>query len=190
MPLPSIVLASRSPRRRHILADLGCCFTVHAPDVIEQDIGTDPVATVVANAGAKFGAARKLFPRAALIAADTLVYFEGRLVGKPRSLEEAKQFLRDFSGRSQLVYTALALGLPAEMTPDVRVEVSAVYFKTLTEAAIQKYIDQVRPLGRAGAYDIDENGDLLIAGYSGSYTNIMGLPAAPVRDWLKANRLL
>lgn len=187
-PCP-IVLGSASPRRKKILHALGCTFTVSTANADEIHDAADPVNTVVTNALAKYHACRKRHPDAALITADTLVWFEGRLIGKPVDLEEGAQFLRAFSGRTQIVYTGVALGLPGR-EPEVRVEASSVSFKALSENTIRDYLQRTRPLDRAGAYDIDENGDLLIAGHSGSYTNIMGLPEAPVRDWLAAHRLI
>lgn len=184
-PVP-LVLGSASPRRSKILQTLGCAFEVCAVDADEIHDSADPVHTVVTNAAEKYRACRARCPAAAIIAADTLVWFGGRLIGKPADLEEAAAFLRAFSGRSQIVYTGVALGLPGQ-APDLRVEASSVRFKPLTEAVIQAYLERTRPLDRAGAYDIDENGELLIAGTSGSYTNVMGLPAAPVRDWLAAH---
>lgn len=189
MPTPPLILGSASPRRKKILHALGCAFTVSSADTDEIHDASDPVRTVVANALEKYRACRARHPHAALIAADTLVWFEGRLIGKPKDLGEAAHFLRDFSGRTQIVYTGIALGLP-NREPEIRVEASSVRFKPLSEETIQAYLHKTRPLDRAGAYDIDENGDLLIAGYSGSYTNIMGLPEAPVRDWLAANGLI
>jgi septum formation protein len=167
---------------------MGCAFEVCAVDAEEIHDAGDPVHTVVANALEKHRVCRLRRPDAAIIAADTLVWFDGHLIGKPKDLGEAARFLRAFSGRTQVVYTAVALGLPA--AADIRVEASSVRFKRLSDATIQTCLDKTRPLDRAGAYDIDENGDLLIAGVSGSYTNVMGLPAAPVRDWLAANRLM
>jgi septum formation protein len=184
-----LILGSASPRRKKILLALGCTFAVSTADTDEIHDAADPVHTVVTNALEKYRACRLRHAEAAIITADTLVWFEGRLIGKPVDLEEAAQFLRAFSGRTQIVYTGLALGLPNQK-PEVRVEASSVQFKILSEDTITAYLHKTRPLDRAGAYDIDENGDLLIAGYSGSYTNIMGLPDAPVRDWLLANRLM
>ncbi len=185
----TLVLGSASPRRKKILHALGCTFSVSSASSEEIHDASDPVRTVVVNALDKQRACRVRHPDAAIITADTLVWFEGRLIGKPASLEEAAQFLRAFSGRTQIVYTGIAFGLP-NREPDVRVEASSVRFKSLSEETIRAYLHKTRPLDRAGAYDIDENGDLLIEGYNGSYTNIMGLPEAPVRDWLKANRLM
>jgi septum formation protein len=183
-PFP-LILGSASPRRRKILSALGFGFTVSAPDTAETLDVSDPVRTVVLNATAKYRAVRADHPEAAIITADTLVWFDGRLIGKPANLDEAAQFLRAFSGRTQIVYTGIALGLPGQAEPDIRVEASSVTFKVLSEEAIRQYLSATNPLDRAGAYDIDESGDLLIAGYSGSRTNIMGLPEAPIRDWLE-----
>lgn len=179
-----LVLGSASPRRKKILESFGIPFSITMPETEEIHDSEDPVHTVVFNARTKYRACRAQHPEAALITADTLVWFEGRLIGKPNDLEEAAGFLRSFSGRTQIVYTAVALGRPGEEEPELRVEASSVTFKHLTEAIIREYLERTKPLDRAGAYDIDENGELLIARYCGSYTNIMGLPEAPIRDWL------
>jgi septum formation protein len=186
--LPPIILGSASPRRKKILEALGVSFSVSTPDTTEIHDSEDPVHTVVFNARTKYRFCRAQHPEAALITADTLVWFEGRLIGKPNDLEEAAHFLRSFSGRTQIVYTAVALGRPGEEEAEIRVEASSVTFKSLSEDTIRDYLARTHPLDRAGAYDIDENGDLLIDRYCGSYTNIMGLPEAPVRDWLATLR--
>jgi len=178
-----IIAATASPRRHAILKKLGVDFDVAIPDVEEIHDGADPVGTVVHNARAKYAAARATRRNVPVLAADTLVWFEGELIGKPRDEEEARQFLRRFSGKTQIVFTAVAMGEGAE--PEVRVEASSVRFKVLDEAEISAYVADVKPLDRAGAYDIDENGGRLIAGWSGSYTNVMGLPGEVVRAWLK-----
>jgi len=185
---PPLILGSASPRRSKILQALGCVFTVSTVDTKELHDDFDPIRAVTFNALEKHRACRLRHPESALITADTLVWFEGRLIGKPADFDEAAELLRSFSGRTQIVYTGVALSLPGQ-EPELRVEASSVRFRELTAAVIADYLHRTRPLDRAGAYDIDENGDLLIAGHSGSYTNIMGLPEAPVRDWLAANAL-
>ena len=181
-----IIAATASPRRHAILRRLGVAFEVDAPEVEEIHDAADPVGTVVHNARAKYAAVQKRHPGAAVLAADTLVWFEGELIGKPRDLDEAKKILRRLSGRTHVVFTAVATG--ASAGPEVRVEASSVRFRELGEDKIAAYVAEVRPLDRAGAYDIDENGGRLVAGWSGSYTNIMGLPEEVVRGWLGKTR--
>jgi len=113
-----------------------------------------------------------------VLSADTIVWFGGRIYGKPRDLEEAKVFLRELSGRTHAVFTGVAFN------GEARVVRSDVTFRVLSEGMIDEYVASVRPTDRAGAYDIDESGDRIVAGYSGSYENIMGLPVEPVREWL------
>ncbi len=185
-----IVLASASPRRRRILSEMGYAFTVAAPEADEICDPADPVATVVHNARIKWLAVREKHPGACIIAADTLVLCEGRLIGKPADREEAKAFLRFFSGRAQTVFTALALGLPGAAEPESRVEAASARFKALSEETIARYLDLAQPYDRAGAYDIDLHPDLIIAGYSGSRSNIVGLPRHALGDWLAANGIL
>lgn len=180
-----LVVGSVSPRRHRLLRDLGIAFDVLAADVPEIHEQSDPVGTVVHNALAKHAPCRCRRSDACILTADTLVLFDGHLIGKPRDLEEAASFLRRFSGRTQTVYTGLALSLPGR-DPDLRVEASAVHFRPLDESTIREYLRRTRPMDRAGAYDIDENGEWLISGYGGSYTNIMGLPVEVVSDWFVA----
>lgn len=189
MACPPLVVGSASPRRHKLLRKLGLDFEVLEPQAREIHDAADPVGTVVHNALAKHVFCRLARPDACILTADTLVWFEGRLIGKPRDIDEAAVFLRSFSAHTQIVYTAVALSLPGN-APDLRVAASSVRFKVLSEATIETYLRRTRPLDRAGAYDIDENGELLIAGHTGSYANIMGLPIETVADWLAARGLL
>lgn len=184
-----IVLGSISPRRHKLLDRLEVPFETVAVDINEICDHSDPVNTVVTNALTKHIGCRALRPEACIITADTMVWFEGRLIGKPRDLNEATAFLRAFSGRTQLVFSGVALSLPGQPIA-TRVISSSVLFHELSDTTINAYLERTKPLDRAGAYDIDENGDLLIASYSGSYTNIMGLPLEVVTDWLCANNLI
>lgn len=186
-PCPLIV-GSASPRRHRLLREAGLPFEVLAAEAREIHDGNDPVGTVVHNALAKHAPCRRQRPDGCVLTADTLVLFEGDLIGKPRDMDEAALFLRRFSGRTQTVYTAVALSLPG-LDAEVRVEASAVHFRPLDESTILHYLRRTRPLDRAGAYDIDENGEMLIAGHGGSYTNIMGLPMEVVVDWFLARGL-
>jgi septum formation protein len=169
-----ITLASGSPRRAKILRDLGVEFDVVKTDAPEASYPHDPERTVRENALAKGAAAA---PRTRVLSADTIVWFGGRIYGKPRDLEEAKEFLRELSGRVHTVFTGVAFD------GDVKVARSDVKFRRLSDADIEEYVARVRPTDRAGAYDIDESGDLIVESYTGSYENIMGLPTEPLREW-------
>ena len=186
-----LILASGSPRRAKILRDLGVEFEVVKTEAPEVSIPHDPVRTVTENACAKLRAA--VFPCGrlgeaalpvgrAILAADTIVWFDNRIYGKPRDLEEAKEFLRELSGQTHVVFTGVAFRAEDGTERTACVE-SHVTFRVLTEEMIDDYVARVHPTDRAGAYDIDESGDLIVASYEGSYENIMGLPVEPLRDF-------
>ena len=169
-----ITLASGSPRRAKILEELGVEFDVVKTDAPEASYPHDPERTVRENALAKGAAAA---PRTRVLSADTIVWFGGRIYGKPRDLEEAKEFLRELSGKVHTVFTGVAFD------GDVKVARSDVKFRRLSDAGTEEYAARGRPTDRAGAYDIDESGDLIVESYTGSYENIMGLPTEPLREW-------
>ena len=204
-----LILASGSPRRAKILRDLGVAFEIVKTEAPEVSIPHDPEGTVTANACAKLRAASVALERdppaalsteRAILAADTIVWFAGKIYGKPRDLAEAKAFLRELSGNTHIVFTGIAylpspspspspsplthhpspftLHLSPPLTACAR---SEVHFRALSDATIDEYIARVRPLDRAGAYDIDESGDLIVDSYTGEYENIMGLPVEPLR---------
>ena len=168
-----LILASGSPRRAKILKDLGVEFTVIRSDAPEVSYPHDPERTVRENALAK-GAA---VAGANILSADTIVWFNDRIYGKPKDLDEAKDYLRELSGNVHTVFTGVAYD------GEVKVVKSDVKFRELTDAMIGEYVARVKPTDRAGAYDIDESGDLIVESYTGSYENIMGLPVEPLREW-------
>ena len=203
-----LILASGSPRRAKILRDLGVEFEIVKTKAPEVSIPHDPVRTVTDNALAKLRAAvaqERDSTGAApagrhILAADTIVWFNGKIYGKPRDLAEAKAFLRELSGQTHTVFTGVAYvgpdgatTIPANVLPQQAATVlkslapstacarSHVTFRQLSDAAIEEYVARVRPIDRAGAYDIDESGDLIVDSYTGEYENIMGLPVEPLR---------
>ena len=175
-----LILASGSPRRAKILKDLGVEFTVVKSDAPEVSYPHDPERTVRENAlskGASVGRARTSAAPHEILSADTIVWFAGRIYGKPKDLAEAKEYLRELSGNVHTVFTGVAYN------GDVRVVKSDVKFRNLSEAMIDEYVTRVKPTDRAGAYDIDESGNLIVESYTGSYENIMGLPVEPLKEW-------
>lgn len=181
MPRP-VILASSSARRQKILAELGLPFVPASPEVAEVWHRDDPDRTVRENAMLKcrWGASR--FPEHAVIAADTVIDLDGHCVPKPEDVNEAHAFLVAFSGRTHTVLTGVGLAAPSQ-EPAVVVCRSEVTFRRLDDATIWEYLSRVDPLDKAGAYDIDQNGELLIDAYTGERTNIMGLPAGVVAAW-------
>lgn len=173
-PEKFLTLASGSPRRAKILRSLGVDFVVAKSGADEISFPGDPERTVRENALAK---GRAVSADGPVLSADTIVWLDGRIYGKPRDLAEAKDFLRSLSGRTHSVFTGVALDGEARV---VRTDVT---FRELSDAQIGEYVARVRPTDRAGAYDIDESGDLLVAGIDGSYENVMGLPTEPLREW-------
>lgn len=180
-----LVLGSSSPRRRRLLAEAGYEFEVFSPDAGEVADAGDPAGSVLRNALAKNEACRRIRPNAVVLSADTLVWMAGRIFGKPATLAEAAEFLRALSGRNHTVFTAVAVSSPSAGRPLARVEASIVRFRTLDEAAIAAYIEKVRPLDRAGAYDISDYGDIVVERIEGSYTCVVGLPMEAARDLLR-----
>jgi septum formation protein len=184
-PTPfALVLASASPRRRKILEQMGLRFEVVVPDVDEVHWDTAPADTVRENAILKARAVAVNFPEAAVLAADTVVSFKGISIGKPETVSGAMDMLRQFSGCQQLVYTGMAL-LQPEADMLCAVTEASVQFGELSDAVIAQYVELVNPLDKAGGYDIDQHSDLIISGYTGSWTNIMGLPQDVIEAWLQ-----
>jgi len=184
-----LMLASASARRRKILAALGVAFDVVIPEIMEVLYTFDARRTARENAARKSAWCRARYPDRHSLAADTLIEFEGRCITKARTPDEAAAFLRMFSGATHRVFTAVAMA-KAQAAPELILAESAVRFRKLSEEEIQSYVFHVNPMDRAGAYDIDEQGETLMDGYTGSRTNIMGLPAEVVLVWLKKEGLL
>lgn len=185
----SLILGSASERRKAILGEFGIPFEILIPDVAEVFHETAPRRTALMNARHKHDWCRRHDTDSYLLTADTIVAFEGKCVTKPGSRQEAAQFLSMFSGKSQVVFTALAMSVPRS-DPTVVVVESKVVFRRLTPSIIEDYLSKVTPLDKAGGYDINQNGDWIVESYSGSYTNIMGLPKETVGAWLTREGLL
>jgi septum formation protein len=184
----AVLLGSASPRRAKILASLGVRFEILVPRVNEAD-GGDPCDTVRRNALSKLDWCRSRQPVRRILTADTVVVWDGKPVGKPASLAEARRWLLSFSGQDQEVLTGIAYldGRGRVRNDVVR---SVVRFRALGDGVVDAYLAQVNPLDKAGGYDIDQHGELLIAGWEGSHTNIMGLPVERLTEWLREDGVL
>lgn len=190
-PLPALVLASASPRRRWLLEKLGRSFDVDAPDIPEipgADEAPDAFAARMAEEKATAVAQRRA--DAWVLAADTVVTLETTALGKPRDAAEAALMLRGLAGRRHVVYTGVALLAPGGARAERAVVGTPVVFRTLTSAEIDAYVATGEPFDRAGAYAIQGEGAHLVDRVEGSYTNVIGLPLPEVAGWLRRWRIL
>ncbi len=177
MSLPAVILASASPRRSDLLRQLGVDFKVvhsEAVEVLHEQLTAWEVAQI--NSYRKARAVAKKYPDALVLGADTMVCLETTLYGKPASLERAYEMLEQLQGRTHHVVTAICMLHLREHRQKVFAESTAVTFRPLDAVKIRRYLTRVNPLDKAGAYAIQEEGDLLVESITGSYTNVVGLP--------------
>jgi septum formation protein len=170
------ILASASPRRRELLREAGYDFDVVEPNLDEALEDGDPEKLVVRNALMKARAVAERFPDRYVLGADTIVYLQGRVIGKPADREDARRILKLLSGTEHEVVTGVALvrkEAGIELTGASR---TRLRMKTLSAKEVESYVARGEGLGKAGAYAIQENGDKFIEELRGSFTNVVGLP--------------
>jgi septum formation protein len=191
MPSPHLILASASPRRKQLLAELGLRFDVIVADVTEhEDPSTDPRVMVTHNAALKADWVATRHPEAWVLGADTTVFIDQRVLNKPADLAEARAMLKKLSGRTHTVFTGVAF---RRLSDGLRIDegvTSEVTFKAFDDAVIDDYFSRVNPLDKAGAYGIQDGRELIVAGWQGSFSNIMGLPMEATKQILARYGLL
>ena len=188
-----LYLASRSPRRRELLARLGCLFEVLDSDVPERRApGESPADYVRRVAAAKAEAGWNSLGASAagawVLGADTEVVLDDVVFGKPADAEQALAMLRRLSGREHTVLSALCLR-GATGAHGVLVE-SSVRFASLDDATLRDYVAGGEPYGKAGAYAIQGHAECFVTRLCGSYSGVMGLPLAQTAALLRAAGLL
>ncbi len=194
MPL---ILASASPRRRQLLAALGIPFAVDVADIDESRVGAEtPVAHVrrLAEEKARAVAARRR--QDVILAADTIVAHQGRILGKPRDAAHARAMLQWLRERAHQVITAVAVAHDGAVASGL--DVSVVTMRAYSDSEIDAYIASGDPFDKAGAYAIQHPGFAPVARLEGCYAGVMGLPLAltarllsaaglaPAPDWPRA----
>jgi len=186
---PRLILASASPRRRELLAQLYSDFAVVPADVEEhEDPATDPRVMVAHNAALKAAWVAARHPDALVLGADTTVFIGDRVLNKPADAAEARAMLRELSGRTHTVFTGLVLRGPSvDLTGEVTSEVT---FRRLDEALIEAYFAKVHTLDKAGGYSIQDHGEMVVAAHTGSLSNIIGLPLDETKQLLVRAGLL
>ena len=175
-----IVLASSSPRRRELLEKAGILFEVVVSPAEEvHDATMKPHILCELNATLKAAAVAEKRPEATVIGSDTLVFIEEIPLGKPTDMAEARAMLRRLSGRTHQVCTGVCVIYPGGQRAIFH-DLTAVTFRTLDESLIDAYFSRVDPLDKAGAYGIQEHGDMIVSEICGCFENVMGLPVEKV----------
>ncbi len=184
------VLASASPRRRELLARLGLPFDVRPAD-IDEDAGLSRDPQIVARrlARTKAEAARLAELDMPIIAADTVVAYEGTLLGKPRDAGEARLMLQTLRGQTHEVVTAVALIPPGRRSILSRQPLTRVTMRDYTDAEIEASIARGDPFDKAGAYAIQDDLFRPVERYDGCYCNVVGLPLWPLLEILRKAEL-
>lgn len=183
--MEKIILASASPRRKELLGNIGLSFSVLVPDADEDSIPKNiaPPLYVQELALLKASAAAALLPEGGkkdriIIAADTIVCLDGKILGKPADKAEAEAMLTALSDRVHTVYTGFCVMRAKDAFAVCRSEKTQVRFQALSPEKIRRYIATGEPMDKAGAYGIQGYGATLVSGIDGDYFNVVGLPVA------------
>lgn len=190
-----IILASNSPRRKDILKEYGYDFSVIKSRYEESGGTSDPITTALKFAKGKakdvFNALKKenRTRGAAVIGADTVVYYDGAILGKPKDAHAAEKTLKTLSGKEHEVITAFAV--LSEKSEVYGYDVSKVKFNELSDSLIKDYVATGKPLDKAGSYGVQDGFDI-VAAVEGSVYNVIGLPIEklkPILDLFSAENL-
>ena len=178
-----IILASGSPRRRALLAELGLTFEVWKPDADESHSPDEaPEALCVRLSRLKAEAGSRKFPDALVIAADTIVVVDGQVLGKPSDRQDAVRMLTMLQGRTHEVLTGVSVCLAGKVLSHA--ERTLVKFRPLTHDEIVAYAATGECDDKAGAYAVQGKGSLLVEGLRGDYFNVVGLPVCALGKML------
>ena len=196
-----IILGSQSPRRRELMAGLDLPFTainIDADETYPAELQGGDIPYYISRAKARAYEAN-LAPDQLLITADTIVWLDGQMLGKPHDADEAFAMLRALSGKTHQVYTAVTFAEKSQqpiansqsLVLSTIVDKTDVTFAELTDAEIRYYIDKYKPFDKAGAYGVQEwIGYIACTEMKGSYFNVMGFPVHRVYEYLKSHGVL
>ena len=184
MPEPRVVLASASPRRRELLELIGIPYTAVPADIDESIIDGETAGVLAERlAREKASVVAQRYPDAFVIAADTVVVLDGRIMGKPRTEAEAFEMLSALSDATHTVFTDMACAFDARIVSAID-EVS-VTFRSLSDVELHAYIETGEPMDKAGAYGIQGFGATLVERIDGDYFAVMGLSLVRLVDVMK-----
>ena len=181
-----VILASKSPRRKELLGELGrelgFDFEVVTCDVDEHLEGEYPFCGVEELAIRKGAPVSELYPDIAVISSDTLVELDGVALGKPKDAEDAEKMLTSLSGRGHNVHTGVAIAYKGRLVSGVAS--TAVYFREISSDEIREYVASGEPMDKAGAYGIQGYAGRFVSGYDGDFDTVVGLSLKLVRKLL------
>jgi len=182
---PQIILASKSPRRAVLLQQMGIPFEVISVEISEEScILLDPVQLVVALSKLKAEAVVHDIVEGLIIAADTIVYINREILGKPKDNHEAREMLQKLSGKTHEVFTGFTLlQVRGKQLSDV--ERTTVTFRTLESWEIDDYVESGGPLDKAGGYGIQDRSGLFVDRIEGCFYNVVGFPLTKFYEGLK-----
>ncbi|MEP7213067.1 MAG: Maf family protein [Acidobacteriota bacterium] len=182
--LPKLILASGSPRRSEILTSVGWEFDKHVPDIDETELPDESPETYVQRlAQEKAEAIAASFPSRLVLGADTTVVLDGRIIGKPLDLADARKMISDLSGNWHEVLTGVALAYNGSTV--VGVQSTRVKFAEMSDREIEFLVENGEPLDKAGAYAVQAQAALFIEKIDGDYWNVVGLPVSLVYELAK-----
>ena len=185
-PSRSFILASGSPRRKQLLKKIIPDFKVISSDAEElKSHSGGPLSLVQENAKKKAIPVAANNPSCWVLGADTLVFYQKEILGKPKDLDEAVEMLTFLSGKTHEVATGVSLQCNELNIVKTFSETSSVTFKPISKQEIRLYFKEVNPLDKAGAYAIQTNADMIIDRFVGSYSNVVGLPLESLGKVLK-----
>lgn len=183
--LPKLILASASPRRAELLRQMGVSFTVirgSVPEIAPEHLS--PLETAEINAYRKTRAVAKKHPDSLVLGADTVVSLGTEVFGKPVDVADSERMLTKLQGRTHLVITGVCLMQLRPYRQRLFAVSTAVTFRKLHIGQIRRYLAKVNPFDKAGGYAIQEDGDQIVKGYKGSFSNVVGLPVERLREEL------
>lgn len=184
-----LILASSSPSRRDLLARAGFCFEVVPPNIYEPDgAGICDIRAYVAElAWRKAAAVAPGIAWGVVLAADSVGWHGGEVIGKPRNRADARRILQRLSGTEHELWTGVCLWLRPEDWQIAWQEKSRLFMRPLTESELESYLDTGQWQGKSGAYAIQEQNDPFLTVLEGSVSNVIGLPVETLKriwDWL------
>jgi septum formation protein len=184
---PPLILASASPRRAELLKLLPVEFAVLPSEAVEvAHEHLSPLEVCQLNAHRKARTVAKKIPDALILGADTLVFLDNEIFGKPHDLAEAHWMLARLQGRTHQVVTGVSLTCLRTHQERLFAVSTDVLFHPLDDSQIRSYLAKINPLDKAGAYAIQESGEKIISEISGSYSNVVGLPVERLRAELES----